>query len=202
MKIVKLTTAEVKNAVAQVFSKKFNNNKVYMTFSIKHGTSGDEFGYWLLPIAHNIARPQNRYESKELDDNKYILIKRTQSNANGDESITDKLGNFTYTLSTDESTLHQKDVIVLWDIPNKKYTDVSYSTSGDVDLLGTGFNGKVRNNVIYKSPAPVLEVFGDCKMNWRAIDHKGNEYHQAIAYDYSSGKWDISPITKIEKDVS
>lgn len=193
MKIVKLTTAEVKSAICQTYSKKKENGKVYRTYSIKHGTSGTDFGYWLLPVTSSIDIPTSDGDSKELNDNKYILVKRKQDN----KSV-DRLGNNLYMLAMDYNTLHQKDLIVLWEIPNKNYTSVIYTINGDVEYLGKGYNGKVRGSIIYKSPAPVLEVFGDCTIGWEAVNKEGHTCTQQIAYDYARGQWDIQPIVTSE----
>jgi len=195
MKIVKLTTAEVKSVTCHAYSKYDDNGSIFRRYTIRHGTMGKGFGYWLLPVMGNISIPEANDSVIELNNDYYTLINRKISGASKDI-----LGNDMYSLSRDFSTLHRKDLIVLWDIPNKNYTDVGYTINGDVELIGTGYNGKIRGEHTYKSPAPVLEVFGDCNMEWYATDKEGNKLTQKIAYDYASGQWDISTITKKLKE--
>ena len=192
MKIVKLSIAEVKPATAQAHVKDNGNGYIHKQYNMKHGTSGADFGYWLLPISEQIAKPEKSSDILELTDNKYILIPGTQKGKDKD-----RLGNDAYKLTIDYTTLHQKDLIVLWDIPNKNYKDVVFTTDGDVDVIGTGYNGKSRGGVLYKSPAPVLEVFGDCNLCWSAVDKNGVKCEQKITYHYTSGDWDIGQITKM-----
>jgi len=194
MKIVKLTWLGVESAKAQVYASKKNNT---MYFNIKHGSSGRQFGYWLGRVSHKVGVPNSIGDELILDKDNYVLISTLNKDTN--EVSIDKLGNVIYTIGVDYSTIHNKDLIVLWEIPNKNYTKVDYTVNGDVNIIGKATSGKDRGNKMYKSPAPVLEIYGDCELRWTAVNNSNEVIEQKVFYDYANSSWDISPINKTKE---
>ena len=192
MKIVKLTWLSVESAKAQVYTSKKNGS---MYFNIKHGSSGKQFGYWLARVSPRVSKPNEISEELILDKDNYVL----RPTHRDDNVLTDKLGNVIYTIDIDYSTIHNRDLIVLWEIPNKNYTKVEYFVEGDVNIIGKATSGKDRGDKVYKSPAPVLEVYGDCVLSWLADNTEGVRIKQKVFYDYANGSWDITPINKVSE---
>jgi len=130
-----------------------------------------------------------------LDDNKYTL---TPYRSGGD-ICTDVLGNTNYSITLDYNTLHQRDLLVLWDIPNKNYIKVDYKVEGDSSKIGSGKNGRDRGDIVYVSPAPVIEIFGDAVLSWTGVTSDGTSHSQTSSYDYANGTWDIGRIKTTKK---
>ena len=190
MKLLRLTYLATEEVKAQAFK---SNNKESMHYAVKHGTDGSNFGYWLGRISKKVSEPDNISDVFTLKGNNFILLPVKRDS----EILRDKLGNIVYTIGIDFNTMHQKDIILYWEIVNKNYNTIEYSISGDVSEIGKGYNGKDRGDIVYKSPAPVLEIYGNCTLNWTAVDVLGDEYTQEIVYH--DNDWDVKPITKTVK---
>jgi len=193
MKIVRLTATGVEPVKAQAY---YNNKKDTLYFNIKHGSVGENFGYWLGRISPKIKQPDDISDILVLDMNNYVFVpKRTETGV-----LKDKLGNTVYSIGIDFSSLHQRDIVIFWEIPNRNYSNVKFKTSGECEVIGTGYNGKDRGDIVYKSPAPIIEVVGNCELSWSGVDSDGNSIEQNILYDYTNGKWDIKPLQIIKPD--
>ena len=184
MRIFKLTKTGLTGAVAEAHYIKKNKQLVYV---VKHGSSGNNLGYWMGRISTKVTVPNNINDVIKLDRNDYIL---TPVRLN-DKVIKDRLGNTIYNISIDRSSIYSKDILLLWDIPNEDYVNVKYEITGKCSLIGEGTHGKDRGDIIYKSPAPILEIYGDCVLKWTAKDKDNNEYGQEISYINEGEKWEI-----------
>ncbi len=121
-------------------------------YNLIHGNK--EGWEYRLSVDSRIAKVRECPEFK-LDKNYYILrpLKR-----NGVPSK-DKKGNLYQVISRDFDTTHKNNILLLWEI-NTKYTDVLYHVKGFVSKIGEGFNNE--------TPAPVLELYGDCTLTIKA----------------------------------
>jgi len=186
MKILKLDHIGIKNAKAVVFKNK-KNNELY--FNIKHGSS--KFWVWSASLDKKYYKPKNDNDVLELSENDYILIPIKGKK----EVLKDKKNNTLYFISKDYMEIHKNDILLLWEIPNKNYTSVKYKVEGNASVIGTGMAGKERDNVKYTSPAPVVEILGNCKLTWEAVDVNGDKYKQEI--EYKNNNFNISDIKKV-----
>ena len=186
MRVLTLANFKIQPAVAELY--KSNDDKYY--FNLRHGIVGYSFWRWSVGLDINYFRPTKELTEYVLDGNDYFLdpIKK-----NGVTS-TDSIGNSLYTITKDKMTIHKNDILLLWEIPNKYFTNVSYETSGMCTVIGEGSVGRLRGDTVFKSPCPVIEILGDCILSWTGKDIEGKIYSQIIKYDYAEKKWDVSPI--------
>lgn len=191
MRVIILSELKTTPAIAQVYH---NKTKGQLYYNIRHGAPGVNFGYWLGMISPSVAIPKDINDILTMDDDSYTLSAHRK---NG-ETVTDKLGNVTYTINKDFSSMHKNDTLLLWEIPNKEYVDVRYSISGNAKEIGIGYNGKDRGDVVYKSPAPVVEVYGKAILAWTAINVDGEMQTQTIHID-QNGAFNIETIKVIKK---
>jgi len=190
MEIKKLTWTGIEPMKAQAF---YNNKGDRLFFNVKHGTEGKLFGYWLGRVSPKIAKPKDISDTYVFDKNNYVLIpNRDKVTGNINK---DKLGNNIYSIGIDYSTIHQNDIILFWEIPNKNYKDVNFEINGDANLIGMAYNGKDRgDDNLHISPAPVVEIYGNCTLTWKAININNDEIYQTAKYNYNNGVWEISPV--------
>lgn len=187
MRLQKLTSLKILPVVAQVHKNKTNNSLYY---NIKHGTHGEGLWMYSCGLYKPYFTPENEGDKLEMKDDNYIIKPVKKDNV----ILRDKKKNVVYNITIDLSETHKKDIIVFWEIPNKNYLEVSFKVSGLATLLGEGISGKERGEVLYSSPAPVIEVLGDCELYWTGKDIENKNISQTIKYDYAKGEWDIQPI--------
>lgn len=191
MKVLRLNNVSVKPAIAKVFVSK--NNDLY--YNIKHGTRGDglwEYSCGLRKVTFTPETPDDEYI---LKGNNYVLNPvKIETNY-----LTDGKNNNVYNIATDESDVHKSDVILFWDIPNKNYINVTYTMDGLCVKIAEGITGRTRGSTLFSSPAPVIEILGDCTLKWTGNQEDGSELSQTIKYHYTEETWDISPILILKK---
>lgn len=190
MKIIKLNAASIDKVRAHV-NKKRGTGEKYL--SIKHGSSG--FWIYYIMLSKNFFTLENEEDPLELKGDDYVL-KPIKKNGN---VIKDSKGNIVYCLEKDYMENHKKDNLVFWEIPNKYYTNVKHEISGMAKEIAVGIVGKERDGVAFSSPAPIIEVLGDCVLSWTGKNEHGDTIQQYIKYDYMSNTWDIGVVEK--KDV-
>lgn len=202
MMIRKLTAFITEPVVAKIYNHK-KNGKMY--YNVKHGSSSknasndSDLWSYSLGLAKNHFPVNEDVPELDLDGDDYII---TTVKVNG-EIMRDKKGNVLYNISRDKTDVHKKDIILLWEIPNKNYVDVKYVAEGTCTILGEGISGKERGDVIYSSPAPVIEILGDVTLTWTGRYYDNNTYKkvsQVIKYNYANNSWDIKPIITGEDD--
>lgn len=185
MRIEELSTGGVKPAIAVV---RRNINNKTLSFNIMHGSFGTGLGFWSARLNGRFGRPTSESDMITLDKNTYDLYAvRNGSN----QVMKDVLDNTLYGVTDNRVQGDSRGVIILWRIPNVNYSEVSYSLVGMCSELGSGWNGKDRGDVIYKSPAPVVEVFGDCILSWEAKTSSGETVKHVSTYDSNKETWDI-----------
>ena len=201
MKFIKLTAFKQEAVVAKIYYHK-KNGKMY--YNVKHGSSKttnntNELWSYSFGLSKSYFPVSEENPELVLKDDDYVI---TTVKIDG-EVIKDKKGNVLYNISKDDNNVHKKDIILLWEIPNKNYIDVKYVAEGTCTILGEGISGKERGDVIYSSPAPVIEILGDVTLTWTGRYYDNNTYKkvsQVIKYNYANNSWDIKPIITGDDD--
>lgn len=178
MRIAKLTTSALTPVEAVAVANKHDKEKLY--FNVKHGTKGKSDVFWVYScgVSTECAKPSSLEDICSLDKDNYIL---KQIRVKG-KVLKDRNDNALYNIHSDNNLCHKRDLIVFWEIPNKYYHDVTFDIKGDVKLLGSGKTGYVRDDIQYISPAPVLEIYGNASLTWRAIDLENRIIAQKIEF--------------------
>lgn len=187
MKIMKLTSMTIAAAVAVVHANKSKNRRY---FNIRHGSSGKDLWVYVCGLDVNYFSPKNTSDALTLDADNYILTPVIRRK----EPVKDIKDNVIYNITIDNMIHHKKDYLVFWEIPNKNYTTVTYTINGKCSEIGKGITGKERNDKIYSSPAPVLEIYGSCSLYWEGIDEAGNKDFQTITYNYDENRWVVDNV--------
>jgi hypothetical protein len=188
MKMLKLTGLRVMPVYASVYIGKRTQVRY---FNIMHGSR--DFSVWSCGMNKRLFNPDNYgrdVDKIELTDNNYTLVPvETAKNPNNTQF---------YAVYSDGVESHTTDIILFWEIPNKRYTEVTYSISGSCRELGSGVTGMTRDGIEYRSPAPVLEIYGDVTLSWSGKDMIGQSLSQTISYDYATASWKIPPMEVTE----
>ena len=193
MKILKLNTTEITPVVAIVPNRK-KQDKLY--YEIQHGSRGSTLWMWTANLAYQQFNPSDISDELILKNDNYFL-KTLYKEGSATE---DKQGNVNYLITTDNMHNHKKDILLLWEIPNINNTgDLKHTLDGQVVELGIGYTGRERGSNIGKTPAPVLEITGDCVLSWTSTV-EGTTSTQTIKYNYAKDNWDIQPIKRIFED--
>lgn len=188
MRIRKLTTNLLLTVRAKTIINRSNNSK---HFNIRHGSASEGLHDYIIYVDSRYFKPETDETERLFDRDDYIL-KPVYKN---DIHIQDRKDNYSYTLSMDDVEDHKKDYIILWEIPNKFYTEVKYEIKGNALILGMGHSGRVRENKLYSSPAPVLEVYGSTTLEWSGI-RDDTLYKQIITF--KDDQWIIGQVIKVD----
>jgi len=185
MKILRLTDSVVTNAEADIYVDPLTKHKY---FNLAHGTKGPATWKWYAGVDPS-------YFDKEgvtlvFDRDSYNLAPIYKAG----KPVSDKKGNLCYNVIIDNDPSHRKDVVLLWSIPARTYTNVEYSISGSAQEIGLGVFGKSRgiNSIII--PAPVVEIFGNCTLTWSAMNSDNVTIMQSITYNHYDTSWDIGSL--------
>lgn len=182
MRIMKLTGVTVKPATAGIYVSKKTQQKY---FNIWHGARGMKT--WCCGLNKRLFNPDDTKElTLELVDNDYA-IKQV-------DGLSNPNGRPFYSIYKDTVETHLNDILLLWEIPNKRYTEVTYSISGEAHVIGEGETGSNRDNISYISPAPVLEIYGSCTLVWAGKNTDNQSISQTITYDYATAQFNINPM--------
>lgn len=184
MRILKLTDLKILPMEAYLYSRvKDGVTKKY--YNIKHGSEEKGFKVYKCLLDKVYFNPEL------LNDNPLIL---KDDNYCLKQFISKDKNNKQFVISVSNVETYKRDILVFWEIPNFNFTDVEYTLTGNVSEVDHGIIGKYRPNAIYKSPAPVLEIYGSCKLSWKAISDTNIEYSQTIEYDITKDSWVINSI--------
>lgn len=165
-----------------------------MFYNIKHGGQGENLFMYTIGLNKKLFSPEAMSDTIELDDNTYILLPVYVDKKHKQDSK----GNYLYFISIDHMDNHKEDYIILWEIPNKLYTEVTYTINGDASELGSGISGRSRGSTNYTSPSPVLEIYGECELCWTGVNANGIKHKQIISF--KNGDWNIGAIKTIEEE--
>lgn len=147
------------------------NEKLY--YNIHHGDSN--CWQFRCSIDSRISFPK-KDKKLILKEDHYILREIRNSD---DELIVDMVGNVYYVISKNSNVEHKQDLLLFWYIPTD-YKDVTYEIEGFVTQIGIGYNG-VKDT---PTPAPILEIYGDCRFSMKGLDKNGQQTNIKYAYDY------------------
>lgn len=191
MKLKKLGIDGLRPVIPVVYEK---NNNIY--FNVTHGTKG--YGLWMIKMSvdSRFYKPDNKNVKLELiGDDFNIKTIRVASKEDNQTLVPlkDSKDNYIFTITKDQASIHKHDLVLFWDVPNFKYHDFDYKLYGYVSQLALGFNGKDRQEMVYKSPAPVLEITGNATLLWSAKDNNNETIGQII---------NIKPGNSIETNIT
>jgi len=189
MKILRLVNSIITTATANKYIDP-KSGKQY--FNLTHGVKGPATWKWYAGVSPKYFPEE--VDSIIFDNDNYGLIPVYRNN----KLLADTKGNLCYNIITDNDPSNESDILLLWTIPTRTYKDIKYNISGSVDLLGEGSHGRSRGPNSVSTPAPVLEIYGDCQLRWSGLSSEDGEIEQIISYDYASSKWAIGAITTVE----
>lgn len=196
MRVMLLTAEQAGPARATVIVNP-QSGKLY--YNIWHGLRSLGFWAYVCTLNHKHFAPRTRDDVIELDKNNYALKPVMKKG----DCLKDSRDNELYCICVDEDDLsHRKNILLFWEIPNINYINVKFNTTANAALLGEGSYGKHRGKTHYISPYPVLEIMGDCTLEWSAEDIQGNKITQKIDVRiHDTNTFTIHPIIKTEKEV-
>lgn len=198
MRILKLDALNTSPMVATIYSK---NSKVY--YNIKHGDTGYESKPLSYGIDKKILDPKlNKNEPFILLNKSNYTIKPIYKKNIG--KVQDTNGNDIYLVSADNNNSHVEDILLFWEIPNKNYKNVIYTLNGDCTKLGQSITKKERGNDTFITPAPVIEIFGECVLMWSGDSQDNKNVSQVIKIYKENDKliFNIEPIKTTNKGLN
>lgn len=204
MKILRLRNNKVSPVVAYCCAQyKSGVNKDKLSFMISHGNYG-KYSWSLRTYLHrNTFPPTKSGDSLVLDKSNYTFkvqrraIKDDKNRTIDSEYTKDNKGNYIYMVDKDDVSLYNNNIILFWDIPILTCDTVTYRLEGNVRVLAEGIYGKEYLDTTLTVPAPILEIYGNCKLTWNGSDEVRNlKYTQTITYDYDKDIWDSTSISK------
>ena len=151
MKILKITTDGLLEPMVALPIEK--NEKVY--YNIFHGDK--ECWEYRCAIDSRIALPKLN-KDLILKEDHFIFRYLTDEN---DNNILDQTGNKYIVISKNSNPGHKADSLIFWEVP-VGVRELEYSIDGFANEIGSGYKGDKENKV----PAPVLDVYGDCKLSY------------------------------------
>jgi len=186
MKIIRLGVYETSEVKPNIYI----NNRGEKFYNVRHGKRGNpEYCWgWVCSIDSKIATPVSDPDFKLIGNDYEIepIFKNGKPKK-------DKLGNIEYVIKKDNSSFNKDDILTLWELPSKKYTDIEYELVGEVTEIGKGTSCMYRQNSIISTPAPVLEITGDCTLSWVG-KYGGKKYKQVISYSSRYREWKFNVI--------
>jgi hypothetical protein len=188
----KISLYDLSTPSATVFKNKKTDD---LFFNLRLGITGEKTWEYILLFDKRKYIPKDANDKLELDgvnynikpikdklpDNKFILKK-------------DGKGNVQYVVSEDSSSFHKKDLILIWELPNRNFTNIKYEIKGPHNILAEAVTGKERSENIYTSPIILAELLGDCDLKWEGIQDTGDILEQSINFKYETGQFTINLI--------
>ncbi len=166
MKILKLTLdGLLKPITAQAVEK---NSSLY--YNIYHGAKS--CWEYRCAVDSRIATPRINKDLILKEDHFIFRYLKDSENNN----ISDQLGNIYIVISKNSTVTHKKDILLFWDLGDS-ITDLEYNIEGFANEIGIGYNG----NQEIKYPAPVIEIYGDCKLSYTGLV---NDVLVNVSYSY------------------
>ena len=200
MRIKRLTLTDILPAIAHCVVTNKDKDKEKLGYVIRHGSFGPDSFALTTYLGYRYFKVGNKGDTLTLEGNEYICVPIIRKDENGvGTPIKDKAGNNIYVINKEERIGFNSDIIVYWEFPYSTYKDIEYSLEGKVRELAVGKTTTwyLDNKVVV--PAPMLEVYGSCKLHWSGIDiNKGQKISQIISYTAGDDIWSI-PAYKIEE---
>ena len=186
MKFLKLSDHKLDKLVANVYKNDKNGNLYYI---VRHGDLNVKniSAQYTLSIDSKLAKPKEESDIFVLED-ETLTIKPIYVRGS---LVKNKRNEQLYTITAERSGMPDKDMFVFWYIPANrcKHGDVTYTLQGNVNLIAEARYAKDRGEVIFSTPAPVLEIYGNCVLTWSGVDLDGKKHGQSITYDTLTEKF-------------
>lgn len=166
MKILRLTTdGLLEPLTAQPIEK---NDTIY--YNIFHGSK--TCWEFRCAVDSRIATPKINKDLILKEDHFIFRYLKDKD----DKEILDQVGNKYIVISKNSDPSHKLDTLLFWDIEHP-VTNIEFTINGFANEIGRGYNG----TETIKSPAPVLEIYGDCELSYTG---QINDKNVAITYLY------------------
>ena len=189
MKIMKLANNKVDYATATTYT----NKEGVHYFNLYLGTPGVNTWLWKCYLDKKYFVPDTSTSTMTLDKDNYNILPIKYRKKGVSKYIKDSKGNISYNIVLDTEVSHVNDVLVLWELSNKKMSDVTYDITGDALIIGKASTGRDRGTGGDIIPALAIEITGDCKLEWSGMYNK-EEVRQVIEYVYTDKNWKINPM--------
>ena len=182
MRLLKLTQYAIQNVKPSIY--KSASNKLY--YNIILGSKPPHGRTTTIKLDSLLFDPVKQ-EDLILENDNYILKPYIRNN----KVDKDSHGNTNFVLTQDNNGVHKRDILVLWEIPNNRYTNVRYHIEGEVNILSRAISGKTSNDQKFTSPYLLLEVYGSCNLEWTGLDKDNRLVKQTVDYNEYPETWDI-----------
>lgn len=199
MRIRKLTLTDILPAVAHCVVTNKDKEKQKLGYVIRHGSFGPESFALTTYLGHKQFEVGKKGDTYTLSGDDYICIPIVKKDEKGKfVPVKDKAGNIIYIINRDNRTGFNSDIIVYWEFPFSTYNNIEYKLEGSVRELALGKTTTWYLDNRIEIPAPMLEVYGSCKLHWSGVDPvKKQKISQTVTYRAGDDQWDI-PAYKVE----
>ena len=188
----KISCYDLVPCIATVYKNKKTNGLYY---NLRLGTTGEETWEYVLLFDKRYFSPEAPIDRLELNKDNYIIKPVKERDKEGKLlPKKDLKNNIIYVVGEDESSFHKKDLILIWELPNRNFTNIEYSIKGPHNILAEAKTGKERNNKVFTSPIVLVELLGDCKLSWEGTQDSGDALCQNINFKYETGQISIDTI--------
>lgn len=194
----KISLYDLSQPEATVFKNKKTGDLFY---NLRLGTTGDGTWEYVLLFDKRTYIPTNVSDKLVLDGNNYIIKPlKTKDQEGKHQLIKDGQDNVQYIVSEDGSSFHKKDLILVWELPNRNFTKIDYNIKGSHNILATAITGKERNGKTYVSRIVLAELLSDCELHWEGEQDTGDILEQTISFKYETGQFTINLIKSKGED--
>ena len=191
MQFTWIENSSIVPTIAKTF--RARNGELYFKISIGDKLEKRCWEYSLTLEAKDFKRPISEDDSLELKNN-YKLVGIIDKEER--KQKVDQQGNYMYSVMEIPKNTNDKDALLFWILP-VGYTDIEVNIRGNYQTIGLGSNGKMRNNIFYKSPCYVLELLGDVTLYWTGKNIRGEKIEQVIQYLWNEKRYIIKPMKEL-----
>ena len=192
----KISLYDLTNVTANVFRNRKNGELYY---NLRLGTPGEKTWEYNLLFDKRYYSPKDENNRLELTDSNYI-VKPIKVKSSDGRKVCKKDGkdNIFYVVTEDQASFHKKDLILVWELPNRNFTNIQYDIKGPHNILAKASTGKERDDNVYSSPILLIELLGNCTLSWNGEQDTGDVLEQTIDFNYESGQFTIDIIKSKE----
>lgn len=185
MKLIALLDHKIEPLIANVFKTK--QNRLYYSLKLGDYNVKNVSKTYHFTIDAKMAKPTSETDTLRLDGNNYEI---TPIKSHGEKLVNGR-GEQVYNITSTRNSIMDKDLLVCWFIPAKRCIPGStiYTIEGDVTQISEAVNAKERDGVIFATPIPIIEIYGNCVLNWSSVNVDGRKLGQKIVYDIQQDKF-------------
>lgn len=188
----KISLYDLSQPSASVFKNRKTNELFY---NLRLGSTGDKTWEYVLLFDKRQFNPKEITDKLLLENNNYVIKPIKEKQSDGKFTLKkDGKNNVHYVVSEDSSSFHKKDLILIWELPNRNFTKIEYKIKGPHNVLAEAIAGKERSKETFTSPIVLLELLGDCELSWVGIQDTGDILEQNIIFKYETGQFTINLI--------